>query len=170
VSIGRTTTDNCAILTQLPGLGGSTPAMYCHVDTPFLIQVKLLGSYTVPRVNVLVSAAFQSIPGPAEQATYTATNAVVQPSLGRPLSGNAANVPVNLIDPNVVYGDRLNQLDLRFGKIVKYGRTRSTVSLDLYNVMNSSAVLQQSTAYGNFLQPQVLVVGRFAKIGLQFDF
>jgi hypothetical protein len=36
MSMGRTTTDNCAILTQLPGLGGSTPAMYCHVDTPFL--------------------------------------------------------------------------------------------------------------------------------------
>jgi hypothetical protein len=170
VSMGRTTTDNCAILSQLPGLGGSTPAIYCHVDTPFLAQVKLLESYTVPRVNVLVSAAFQSIPGPAEQATYTATNAVVQPSLGRPLSGNAANVSVNLIDPNVVYGDRLNQLDLRLGKILKYGRTRSTVSLDVYNLMNSSAVLQQSSAYGNFLQPQVLVVGRFAKISLQFDF
>jgi hypothetical protein len=77
---------------------------------------------------------------------------------------------VNLIDPNTVFGDRLNQLDLRFGKILKYGRTRSTLSLDLYNVMNSSAVLQQSSAYGNFLQPQVLVVSRFAKISLQFDF
>ena len=28
----------------------------CHLETPFLTQVKLLGTYTVPKVDVRVAA------------------------------------------------------------------------------------------------------------------
>ena len=59
--------------------------------------MKLLGTYTVPKVDVQVAATFQSFPGPQILANYIAPNAVVQPSLGRPLSGGAANVTVNLV-------------------------------------------------------------------------
>jgi hypothetical protein len=38
------------------------------------------------------------------------------------------------------YGERLNQLDLRFGKVLRFARTRSVVSADLFNVLNSSIV------------------------------
>ena len=50
VSTGRTSTDNCVIREQVPEVGAVNP--YCHVDTNFLTQVKLLGTYTVPRVDV----------------------------------------------------------------------------------------------------------------------
>jgi hypothetical protein len=70
-------------------------------------------------------------------ATYNAPNAVVLPSLGRALSGGATNVQVNLVTPNAsgtLYGDRVNQLDLRVGKVLRFGRARTAVNLDLYNV------------------------------------
>jgi hypothetical protein len=147
----------------------------CHQQSAFLTQVKFLGSYTIPRVDLQVSGTFQSLPGPLVLANYNASNMVVVPSLGRNLSGNAANVTVNLVTPGTMYGDRLNQLDLRFGKILKYGRTRANVHADLYNAFNSSAVLQQSNNYPGtatipWQAPQVLLVGRFAKVGVQFDF
>jgi hypothetical protein len=174
VSSGRTSTDNCEVVAKVPEavatINTATPLAYCQVDTPFLTHVKGLASYTVPGIDVQVSGGFQSVPGPQVVSTYNAPNAAVMPSLGRPLSGNAPNVMVNLIAPGSLYGDRLNQLDLRFGKLLRFGDTRSVVSLDLYNALNSNAVLTESLAYGNFRQPQIVLVPRFLKVSWQFDF
>jgi hypothetical protein len=173
-SSGRTSTDNCAVVSRLPGLiataVSATPLQYCHVDTPFLTQVKGFAAYTIPRVDVQVSGAFQSAPGPQISANYPAPLSVVLPSLGRPLSGGQQNVTVNLITPGSLYGERMHQLDLRVGKSLKYGRTRTAVNIDLYNALNSSAVLTESSAYSNWRTPQVILVGRFAKLTVQFDF
>jgi hypothetical protein len=88
---GRTTTDNCGIVDDLPELVTTTPASMCHQQFKFLTQLKLIGTYTVPRVDVQITATMQSVPGPEILANYTATNAVVAPRLGRSLSGGAAN-------------------------------------------------------------------------------
>ena len=61
-------------------------------------------------------------------ANYAAPNSVVAPSLGRNLSGNAANVTVNLVAPGTMYGDRINQLDVRVAKTLRYGRSRTMVA------------------------------------------
>ncbi len=80
-----------------------------------------LTSYVVPKAEVELSATFQSKPGAMLAANYAAPNSAVAPSLGRNLSGNAANVTVNLVAPGEMYGDRINQLDLRVGKTLKLG-------------------------------------------------
>ena len=69
----------------------------CHQTTAFESQVKLNGSYTLPRFDVLVSAVYQNVQGPPVVANYIATNAVVAPGLGRNLAGGAANLTVNII-------------------------------------------------------------------------
>ena len=177
VSTGRTSTDNCAIVAQMPELIATattaTPLGYCHVDTPFLTQVKALSSYTIQKIDVQVGGSFQSLPGPLVVSNYNAPNASVIPSLGRPLSGGSANVTVNLYTPDAsgaVYGDRVNQVDLRVGKIFRFNQRRASVNFDIYNAFNSSAVLGESQAYGTFRQPQIVMVGRFLKLSAQLDF
>jgi hypothetical protein len=118
---------------------------------------------------VQVSGAYQSVPGPAIAANYNASNAVVAPSLGRNLSGGA-NVTVNLVEPGTMYGDRLNQLDVRFSKIVPIGRTRARFNVDVYNALNSNAVLTLNNNFGAWQQPTVILLARFVKLGVQFDF
>jgi hypothetical protein len=182
-STGRTVTDNCELLSKVPepsetrtntgqiSVAAIRPIEYCHNATNWLTQVKLLASYTIPRIDVLVSGTLQNLPGPPILANFTLTTAQAAQTLGRPLSGGAANVPVSIIDPGTVYGDRLNQVDLRFGKVLRYGRARSTVSVDLYNAFNASTVLAQNNTFGPvWLQPQAIFTARFAKVSVQLDF
>ena len=114
----------------------------------------------------------QSKPGTMLAANYAAPNSVVAPSLGRSLSGNAANVTVNLVAPGSMYGDRVNQLDIRVGKILKYGRSRTLIALDVYNALNSSAVLTYNNTYvpnGPWLQPLSILTPRFFKLTAEID-
>jgi hypothetical protein len=79
-------------------------------------------------------------------------------------------VTVNLVEPRTLYGDRINQLDLRIGKIVRFGRTRATASVDLYNALNSNAVLALNNEFAAWQAPQSILNARFAKVVLRFDF
>jgi hypothetical protein len=100
-------------------------------------------------------------------------NSVVQPQLGRPLSGSAPNVTANIVEPGVLYGDRVNEIDLRLGKIFKFGHMRTTVGVDVYNLLNSAAILSYNQTYiasGAWLGPTSDMSARFAKLSLQFDF
>ena len=190
IDIGRITQDVCDIRSKVPEYTVADPysapvtaagtttstlqlaaplAWHCHTDRP-QTQLKLLGSYTVPRIELQVSSTLQSLPGPEIAAFYTATNAVIAPSLGRPLSGGVANVSVNLVEPGQMYGERLNQLDIRFARPVRAGRTKATFQLDLYNALNVDTVTGVNTNYASWLRPQVVILGRFAKFGVQFDF
>jgi hypothetical protein len=96
----------------------------------------------------------------------------VAPSLGRDLSGNAPSVTVNLIRPGGLYGDRLNQFDLRFGKVFRYRRSRTTVGVDVYNVLNSHAVLAYDDTFvpgGPWLRPLTVLTPRVFKITAALD-
>ena len=83
VSTGRTTTDNCDVVPKID----SPSRRFCRVQGAFLTQIKALGSYIIPRIEVQVSGTFQSEPGVLLAATYNAPNAVIQPSLGRAARG-----------------------------------------------------------------------------------
>jgi len=99
-------------------------------------------------------------------------NALIEPSLGRPLgAGVNGTATVQLVAPGTLYGDRLNQVDLRVMKTVTAGKTRIKGSLDLYNLFNVSPVLALNNQYGPAWQrPLVVLPGRFVKVGVQVDF
>ncbi len=176
VSTGRRVEDNCEIVAKVD----NPNQLYCHRTEPFLTLVKGYGSYTIPRVDVQFSATYQTKPGPLVLALYTATNAEVAPSLGRNLAGAAANVDVHLVSPGPytttnggsgnLHGERLHQVDLRVSKLLQFGGTRSRLNVDVYNALNSSAVLDQNDAFGAWQTPSEILVARFFKFSVQLDF
>ena len=115
--------------------------------------MKLLGTYTVPKVDVQWRRLTRACPGPQITANFNAPNAIVQPSLGRPLSGGAANVTIDLVAPGTLYGERLHQIDFRVSRTFPFGRTRTQLNLDLYNLMNANPVLSSSTNFAIWQQP-----------------
>ena len=98
--------------------------------------------------------------------------------LGRAPSGGVANVTVNLVTPGTLYGDRVNELDLRFAKIFRFAHTRIKATLDLYNALNANPALTYNqtfnpavtTGSGAWLTPTSVLAARVMKIGASFDF
>jgi hypothetical protein len=195
LSTGRTTTDNCEVLAALPemtlGAAGtaSTSTEFCHVETPYLTQGKGYVAYTIPRIDVLVAGTFQSIPGNALTAVINVPSAAIAPSLGRPLSGGGANASINVIPAvgltnnspspvlgagnptnSILYGERLNQLDLRFGKVFRFQQRRATFNVDLYNALNGDAVTATNNNYATLWRPTSILQARFVKLSLQLEF
>ena len=93
-STGKTMTDNCDIIDDVPEAltrrcrrrvssprspvrprASSTPASFCHQETPFLTQYKGLVSYNLPWYGIRVSGTLQSLPGPQIVATNIYNNA-----------------------------------------------------------------------------------------------
>jgi hypothetical protein len=167
-STGRQVTDNCAVIPDDPSRRN------CRVTEPFRTQLNGLVSYTVPRVDVQVSGTVQSRPGGQLAANWVVPSAVVAQTLGRPLAGNQTNVTINILDPWQRTHDRVNQVDLRVAKIVRVGRSRATIGVDIFNAFNSSAVLSRLQTYSPtstaWLRPTGVIDARFAKISGQIEF
>jgi len=168
---GTTVTDSCEVRSDLPETTPTDP--YCRNDPGFVTRVTGLASYSVPKVDVLFSGTFRSDQGVPLAANYVVTSAEAARSLGRPLSGNAPSVTVNLIEPGTAWSDRVNVFDLRIAKILRFGRTRTNIGVDIYNLLNSSAVLTNNAAFnpgGTWLVPTSVITPRFAKVSASFDF
>jgi hypothetical protein len=179
----QTLADYCAIRAALPEqsvLGGASPTNpYCKTNTRFITRFTALGSYTVPKIAVQVAGTMRSDQGDTLAANWAAPNAVIEPSLGRKLSNGAPTATVNLIEPGTLYGDRVNEIDLRLAKILRFGRTRTNVGVDIYNLMNRSPVLTYNQSFvlpsptnpgGSWLTPTSVLQARFFKISAQIDF
>jgi hypothetical protein len=189
VSTGKRVTDNCEVVAALPELllGGELltdananvwlPGQFCHQEEPFLTTARMFAVYTIPRIGVLVSGTLQSSPGPLVAANFVATNAILTSSstLGRPLSGGAANMTINIAEPGSMYVERLNQLDIRFGKVFRFAANRRTaINLDLYNALNADTIRTVNNTFGSWTaggpRPTAVLLSRFAKISATFDF
>jgi hypothetical protein len=193
MSTGKTMEDNCEIVEKLPEMNNFTaavgtlpaswrPAEWCHRESPFLTQFKAYGVYVVPKIEVQVAGSFRNLPGqigpPAlppntdVQVALAATNAFLatNSTLGRPLSGGAANVSLQLLEPYTEYLDRRNELDLRFGKILRFSGQRAVVSVDLYNALNSNARITVNQSYAAYPRPTEILNARLVKFSVNYDF
>jgi hypothetical protein len=191
---GRGVRDYCAVAAKLPemysagGMFANQQAGSCAVSEDWLTSWRGLASYTVPKVDVLVSGTFRSTPGVAPaggsvasngnslSANYAVTSAILQAQTGRPLTAGLANQTVNLLPQGHFFPDRLNSLDLRFGKYLRFGRTRTNVAIDLYNVFNSNTGTAYTQTYDvltngrTWLTPTTVLNPRFARFNVTVDF
>ena len=191
VASGKRTTDNCEIVAKLPEMQLSAqnlttannnawlPGQWCKQSEPFLTSFKASGIYTIPRIDVLITGSFYSNPGQLVAANFTANNAYLaaNSTLGRTLSAGAtSNIVVNVAQPGELYYERLNQLDMRIGKILRFGGNRATINLDLYNALNADAITGVNNTYSSWVpgasdpRPTSSLLARFAKISATFDF
>jgi hypothetical protein len=164
-----TNADSCAIRSALPETDATDP--WCDVNTS-LLRVTALGSYMVPKIDVLLATTFRSEQGQQLAANYTTGPA--NTTLGRPFGGASQTITVNLIEPGSKYGDRANQLDLRVAKILRFGRTRTNVGLDMFNIFNANPVLTYNQAFSpttqTWLRPNSVLQPRYVKISAQMNF
>jgi Carboxypeptidase regulatory-like domain len=166
-STGRAVTDTCDVTPKLD----SPSRRFCRTVAPFATQFKGLMSYTIPKVDVQVSSTIQSLPGASLAANLVVPSAQVAQTLGRPLAGSAASVTVNLIAPQTMFGDRINQVDFRIAKVLRFGRNRAQVGVDIFNAMNSNVPLGYLQTYGStWLRPTSVLDARFARVSGQIDF
>ena len=164
-----TNTNSCEVRTALPETAPTVP--WCNQDTT-LLRVTALGSYTVPKVDVLVATTFRSEQGQQLAANYSASQG--NTTLGRPFAGGSTTVLVNLVEPGSLYGDRANQLDMRFAKNLRFGKTRTNVGVDLFNIFNANPVLTYDQTYSptttTWLRPTSVLQPRYWKISAQLNF
>ncbi|MEO8255720.1 MAG: TonB-dependent receptor [Acidobacteriota bacterium] len=164
-STGRVVNDTCELAID-------NPSQYdCHKAYPFKTELRGLAIYTIPKINVQLSGTLQSHPGVEITALWNVPASVIAQSLGRVPSGGAANVQTNILTAGELYGARVNQVDMRVAKLLKFGRARANVGVDVYNLLNSNVPLTYVTTYGaTWGNPNSVLDARFAKVSVQFDF
>jgi hypothetical protein len=174
---GRLVFDQCEPREVVPeGLVGGLTNPYCRQVEPLLTTVKALASYIIPRVDVNVSGTFSSRPGVPLQANVVYTNADMlnsaRATLGRALVGTpTGTITVNVLEPNTIFGDRIDQLDIRVGKILRFGRSRTSLNLDIVNALNSNDNLAYSAVFGpTWPAPTTVLTARLFRLSAQLDF
>jgi hypothetical protein len=187
-STGRGVNDRCESVVNID----SPDPRGCAVTEPWLTTVRGLASYTVPKIDVLVSSTFRSVRatipflqstgsatnGQSLQANWNVPNTVVQGLLGRlPAGSNAnGNTIVNVVLPAEIYGERVTQVDMRFAKVLRFGGRRADIGVDLYNLFNTNngAGFEQAFDYATngatWLNPTSIVPPRFARVNMTLTF
>ncbi len=186
---GRQLTDDCEIVNKAPEVSqilfnpsrvfvfGTRPLERCRQNNGWRTSVQGLASYTVPKVDVLVSATFQNLPGTQLAANANVCAGALIPglctagntTLGRGFSGGPFRV-VNIVQAGEVFIERLNQIDLRLSKVVRAAGTRAQVNFDFYNVTNSNSVINENAVYGTaWRTPASILLPRLFKISAQLD-
>ena len=180
VSTGRKSESDCDLIANLNNPAGASGRSRddCARQEPWLTQVKMIGSYTLP-YDFQLSGVLQSIPGLPYSASvsYAANQVRWVDGVARTRFAGAATQNVQVIDRTSAYTDRLLQVDLRVTKILSLGPSRIRVMFDLYNMFNDNTVLKFNNNYGSngggggaWLNPQALIPGRLLKFGAQLDF
>jgi hypothetical protein len=180
---GRQVTDDCDIVDDVPellqaallipsrsGVTTSRPLERCRENNGWRTGVSGLASYTIPKIDVLVSGTYQNQPGGqinANVVNFPATST----TLGRAFTGAPAGRGFNLVPAGEVYIERLNQIDFRVAKLFRLRGTRTSINFDFYNILNSNSVLTENQTFGAaWRTPQSILLPRLFKLSAQFDF
>jgi hypothetical protein len=193
---GRATVDTCASVVNID----SPDPRNCRLVDPYETTFRGSASYTVPKVNVLISATLRSQPrmqlvgstaptntgGAPSGATPSGANlnvpnTVVQSLLGRLPPGGLATgttVVALLDESHRLYADtRRNQIDMRFAKVVRFGARRVDIGIDLQNLLNTNYPTAYESQYsytavngGTWENPTTILGPRFMRLNFTLNY
>jgi hypothetical protein len=196
-STGRGVRNNCDIITALPETLFVGPTFQrqdgCDFAEDWITTFRGSAAYTVPKIDVLVSAIVrfqntapgfftsgEAVPGTngnALAANYQIPNSVVQASLGRlPVGGIATGTTtVNVVRVGEIFPEQVRTVDMRFAKILRFGRTKSDIAIDLYNLFNTNRPTAYNqtflnTATNPWLRPTQIADARFMRFNVTVTF
>ena len=75
-----------------------------------------------------------------------------------------------MITPGTNTANCSNQLDFRIGKRLRFGRTKTALNVDIYNIFNDNAALTENPSYAAFRQPLLVLNPRLVKFSVNVDF
>jgi len=158
-STGKVVNDWCDIQAAVPEntLNGVSALLnpYCHQESPWETSYRFGVTYTVPRIDVLVSSIYSDKTNIGTdqlgsiQANYQMTpadQAAAAAQIGRPLT-TTGQFQVNLVPPGELYGDRVRQWNFAAKKYFNFGSQRVTVGLDVYNLTNANTTTGFNQAF-----------------------
>jgi hypothetical protein len=196
---GRSIEDACAIAgvldaTVVPGTVNAAATLTnastikdlrnCRDEDPFLTTIRGLGSYTVPKIDVLVSGTVRSQPSLERVANWQVPNSVIQGIVGRlppgALAGGISTIDLLDNDHRLFADNRRTQIDMRFAKIIRFGARRLDIGVDLNNLLNTnySTTFENTYQYtagntgqgGTWNNPTAIIAPRFVRWNVTVDF
>jgi len=177
---GRRIDDTCATVVNID----SPDPRDCRLTPPYQTTIRGLASYTIPRVDVLVSATVRSQPPLALNATWPVPNSVVVQLLGRVPPGGTAGGTTNVTlldnDHRLFADNRRTQIDMRVAKVFRFGARRLDVGVDGENLLNTNYATGYAGTYqfsagntamgGTWNNPTAIYTPRYARLNFTFSF
>jgi hypothetical protein len=162
----------------------------CNDVEPWQTTVRGLASYTIPKIDVLVSTVVRSQPEALLAGTANTTaqwqvpNSVIIAALGHSHPSLTPTgitvVPLGHNDKRIYSGERRTQVDMRFAKIVRFGRTRTDIGVDVNNLFNTNYANTFNTTYtfitdnaprpGGWGTPTGIINPRFVRLNFTVNF
>jgi hypothetical protein len=187
---GRAKVNDCSVTPLYNNVQGSTltgpNTRGCNNVEPWQTTLRGLVSYTVPKIDVLVSTVLRSQPASAITANWQVPNSEIARVLGHlPVGASAAaNATTTILltdNEHRVYADeRRTQVDMRFAKILRFGHTRTDVGVDVNNLFNANYAtgFNQTYVFGTDNAPRAAGWGtptgisspRFVRFNLTVNF
>jgi hypothetical protein len=184
---GRAVRDQCGTMLDGPDVRqheGVTPS--CNPYTRWETNVRGTASYTIPKIDVLVSTVFARRVGPErsanhaftkDQVTWEASSAAraTQPCPAGATAGQvgcftaqgntitATSYTVNLLNPGELYGPGYTIFDLKLGKNIRFASRRLNVGVDIYNLFNKEQVLTYQDNFDTVDNPTTPIVEQWGQ-------
>jgi hypothetical protein len=160
ISTGRTLSITCDVTDP-------NSLLYCdqtQYHVPFRTVTRVSGTYLFPW-GIRGSWVVQSIPGAPRQITYLVNRSVL-PSLVQ------ASVTAPLSQPNTLFYDTVNQVDLNLSKSFRvFNGKEIRPELGMFNLFNASPITAETNSYGpNLGKVTTILPARLLRLGLNVKF